>query len=100
MDIETLIKELGLDELPEDEKLELHDRISTTLLQTIIIRVTELMDDSDALEFGRLIESEEDENLVFDFIKEKVPEFQEIAKEEVERFKNDSSDLLHNLFEK
>lgn len=81
MDIQTLIREIGIDQLPEDKQQELLATVFRTIEKRVSLRLAMTLTDEQAEEFARLAEGDEAalEKLERDF-----PEFKQIYQEELE----------------
>lgn len=94
-----LIKELGLENLPEEKKMEIVLSASRVIQQNIILRVLEeLKTEKDKTEFDNfLAQKQDDENAILEFLKSKIPNLEEIVNEEINKFKESSINLLKNI---
>lgn len=93
---EHIIKELGLEGLPEEKKAEIILNIGRIVQQNIILRILdELKNEADKDEFDALLgEKGDDEQAVFEFLQSKIPKLDEIVNEEIAKFKQESVDFL------
>lgn len=93
---ENIIKELGLESLPEERKMEILLSIGRIVQQNIILRILdELKDEKDKDEFDKLLgEKGNDEQAIFEFLQSKIPKLDEIVNEEIAKFKQESVDFL------
>ncbi|MCX6799546.1 MAG: DUF5663 domain-containing protein [Candidatus Falkowbacteria bacterium] len=94
----NIIKELGIDSLPEKEKREILERIGKVIFESIMIRVIEALDEDGQIIFEQILsEAEHSPNkgeMIIEFLRSKVPNIDEVIEEEVIRFKKDSIDVM------
>ena len=88
-----LVNELGLANLSESEQAPLIEQIGQVLMQAIMLRVVPALSEEDAKSFETLVEGK-DPAAVFQFLGSKVPEFDQIVVEEVQKFKEFSSKVM------
>lgn len=81
-----LITELGLQDLPEDKKEQLILKIGELIQQNIILRVLNELSDKDKDEFDKVLAEENGEKTLA-FLQSKLPNLEEIFKEEIAKFK-------------
>lgn len=95
---QNFLEELGLNNLPEDKKIQLLDDVGRMIQQNVIFRVIEVMNESDKDEFDRVIgENMDNPEAILNFLKAKVPNFETIVSEEVEKFKKESVEFIKGL---
>ena len=95
---QNFLEELGLNNLPEDKKIQLLDDVGRMIQQNVIFRVIEVMNESDKDEFDRVIgENMDNPEAILNFLKAKVPNFEIIVSEEVEKFKKESVEFIKGL---
>lgn len=85
---EDLIKELGLDTLPEEKKEQVIAALSQSLQNRITVRVLDTMSDVEKKEAEKLIKAGDD-NKVGEYIASKVPGLESIAKDELEKMRTE-----------
>ena len=92
---QNIIKELGLDELSQEKQEEILLEVGSVIFQGVLIRVMELLSVEDQTAFGKLVEEKPDDREgLLNFLQEKVPNMNDIVKEEVAKFKQESVDLM------
>ncbi len=103
MDIlqKNIVKELGLENLPENEKEETYLRISKIIYQNVMIRVVELLSEENQNEldglFDKEIQSEEESNKILEFLRSKIDNFDDIVVEEIVNFKKESFEVMKEV---
>lgn len=87
---DTLMRDLGLDELPEEERGRIAEQIAGIVFQGTMLRVLDLLDEVKQEELGDLFEasakSPDDVELhqkLFSFLREHVPNLDAIVQDEV-----------------
>ena len=91
-----LIKHLGLDNLPAEKKEEVILKMGGVIQQNILLRILRELDDKDKDEFDKILGENNDEKTL-EFIKSKLPNFDDLAKEEVAKFKEDVIERMQGL---
>lgn len=95
---QNIIKELGIDILPEKEQEEALLRIGRIIFQSVLIRVMEQLNAKEKDQFTKLLtEKPDDEKAILDFLKSKIPNLNEIVNEEVASFKKESLDFMKQI---
>ncbi|MCF7845578.1 MAG: DUF5663 domain-containing protein [Candidatus Pacebacteria bacterium] len=97
---QNIIKDLGLDSLPEEEQKEAFLKIGEIIFSGVLSRVLDELSDEEASEFEKIIsEKPDDEEAVMGFMKAKVPNLDEIVNEEIAKFKKESVDFMNEISE-
>ncbi len=98
---ENIIKYLGLENLDEEKQKETLLRIGKVIYQAVMMRVVDLLDEESQKEFNNLLDEvgtdESKQNKIMEFLKEKIPNFDEIAQEEIAKFKEETVSVMGNL---
>ncbi|MDI6603324.1 MAG: hypothetical protein QME57_04460 [Patescibacteria group bacterium] len=95
---QNIIKNLGIDTLPEKEQEEVLLRIGKIIFQSVLIRVMERLNSKEKDQFTRLLtEKPDDEKAILDFLKSKISNFNEIVNEEIISFKKESLDFMKQI---
>lgn len=95
---QNIIKDLGLDSLPEEEQKEAFLKIGEIIFSGVLSRVLDELSDEEASEFEKIIsEKPDDEEAVMGFMKAKVPNLDEIVNEEIAKFKKESVDFMNEI---
>lgn len=95
---QNLIKNLGIGVLAKKEQEEVLLRIGKIIFQSVLIRVMERLNSKEKDQFMRLLtEKPDDEKGILDFLKSKIPDFNEIVNEEVASFKKESLDFMKQI---
>lgn len=92
-----LIDLFELEKLPPEKMVEMVERLSRLVFQSVLIQVLPLLSDADMTEYEKIIESEEGGERLFLFLKEKVPNFEEIVQEESEALRDELSEEFEKV---
>ena len=83
---ENIIGLLGLESLPDAEKAAMVEKMTTLIQKRLMLRVMDALKEEDA---KQMAEMEKNPQEILAFIAEKVPNFEELMKEEVVRLKEE-----------
>ena len=86
---ENIIKLLGLENLPEDQKQKLLNQMSGVVQSRITRRLDAVLSDEQKNQFNKLTESGANDEQIGDFLKKSVPDFDDIATKEIIKFKEE-----------
>lgn len=96
--IQDLITELGLNDLPEPMKVDLVMKWGNLVQKDIIMRVLRELPESDKSELdGLLARKSEDFEAIYAFLETKLPNLDEIVKEEIDKFRLEMVDTFKSL---
>jgi len=99
--MQTIQKEitnlLSLDNLLPEEREEIILRVGALIYQNIMTRALEIMSEADQDEFEKMLDAQSGPEEIFVFLKNKVPNFEEIMKEEAEKFKNKATGIMDQI---
>ncbi len=84
---QTIIEELGLQDLPQEKKEELLVKIGEVLVKRIYLETMERLEKSDQEKLVDLMDSNPDG--IEDFLKEKIPNYEDFVKNVVDEFKKE-----------
>lgn len=86
---------IGLDSLSPEKRAELLESASQVIFQAIVLRLADVLNEEDVAQLGELFEkSGRDDEELLNFLKERVPNIDEIINEEIISFKKEAVDLL------
>ena len=94
---QDITKDLGLDRLSEAERNEALLAIGRVVYEAVLWRVVQLLDDAGRLEFDVALEQAKSDEEILKFLETRVPNLDEIIKEETTRFKSESVQLMRDL---
>lgn len=94
----NIIKDLGIENLPEKEQEEILLSIGRIIFQSVLIRVMDELTEKEKDKFEKILtEKQNDEKAILGFLQEKVPNLNEIVNEEVAKFKQESVDFMKKI---
>lgn len=85
----TILDLFELDKLPPDKAAEIVERLGKLVFQAVLVRVLPTLSKADMAEYDKTLEAREGGEAVLNFLGEKVPNFKEIVKEEVENLRTE-----------
>ena len=88
---------LSLDALLPEAREEIILRTGAIIYQNIMTRALEVMEDTDQDEFEKILDKKSTPEDIFIFLKEKVPNFEEIIKEESTKFRSKASGIMDQI---
>ena len=93
---DELIKSLGLEALPPEEKAMVLGKFADTLLQAVIVRGLQLLpeDKKDLLDEEIKKSPENAQDVLMDFFTANIPDFQAVIDQEVKRLKDRIADVV------
>ena len=95
---DNLISQLGLDDLPQEKKIELMMKWGDIVQKDIIIRVLRELPEEDKAELDKLLTAKgENFEEVYKFLEGKMPNLDDIVKEEIEKFRKEIKDSAKKL---
>ncbi len=92
-----IIEILGINSLPADEQKEAMERLGALVYQEVMLRVLDDMNDEDRSSFEQLAEKNQDPETLFVFLSEKVPNVEEIVREEAESIRDESAEIMGSI---
>ena len=96
--IQDLITELGLDDLPEPMKIDLVMKWGGLVQKDIVMRVLREIPESGKEELDRLLAKKGDNfEAVYALLETKLPNLDEIAKEEIDKFRLEMLNTFKSL---
>lgn len=92
----NIIVELGLQNLPEQRKIELLSKMSDLIQKRVLLRVIKSLSLKEKEEFDDML-GRENEQEIYQFLISRVPNIDEITDDEVIRFKEEIINHVKNL---
>lgn len=81
---ENLVDLFQLDKMPPEKAIEMIERLSKLVFQAVLVRALPMLSEEELTQYEKIIEGKEEGNVLFKFLSEKVPNFQELIKEEAQ----------------
>ncbi|MFA6392784.1 MAG: DUF5663 domain-containing protein [Candidatus Paceibacterota bacterium] len=88
---------LGINTLPVEKQKEAMERLGAIVYQEVMLRVLDILSEEDKDTFEKLIEKNPDPENIFGFLSEKVPNLDEIVKEEAEKLREESAEIMSEI---
>ena len=86
---ETIMKELGLEKLPQEKQEELIAKMGEVILKKMFLETVEKLDEDGRKHFERMLEEKRTPEEIEEFLKVKIPDYGEILKKIVMDLKED-----------
>jgi len=84
-----------IDKMPAEKGMEVLDRLAKLVFQGVLVRVLPLLSEQDLSEYEKIVSSPESGgDVLYNFLNEKVPEFNRIVEEEAEILKNELANKM------
>jgi gas vesicle protein len=93
---ESIIKDLGIDQLPEDKREEVLLMMTEALLKRILIVALEKIPGNKKEEFDKIFASKDSEK-INEFLSDNIPDYEKMVKNEIENFKNEIKETVNQL---
>jgi hypothetical protein len=85
-----LVKDLGIDALPQDQQNELIIKMTEVLLKRIFIETMDRLGDEGRMEYEKITENQEvDQEQVAQFLKDKIANYDQMVSTIIEDFKTE-----------
>lgn len=94
---QTIINAYNLGSLTEEEQNDIIERIGSLIFQGILMRVMEGMSESLQSEFEEMLDKDASPEMIIGFLRENVSDFENIAKEEAEKFQTESMSVMNQI---
>ena len=86
---QTIIDLFELDKMTPEKAVEMVDRLAKLVFQSVLVRVLPMLSEEDFTAYEKIIDSKEDGTMLFKFLREKIPNFEEIIREEAEALRKE-----------
>ncbi len=93
---ESIIKELGLETLPEDKQIELLNTITESILKRVTISVLEKLSEEEKVEFDQVRDTDDPEK-ISNFLREKISNYDEMVENVIKEFKEEMKGTMASL---
>lgn len=96
--INKKIKEiLGIEKLTQVEQDNMMMKLGDLVYERVLIRCYKLMSEEDEIAFEKLVENNSTPEELLVFLKEKIPNIEDIITEEAEKVAKDKADILKDI---
>ena len=93
----NIVTSLGINNLPVEQQKEAMERLGAIVYQEVMLRVLDILSEEDKDAFEKLIEKDSNPESMFAFLSEKVPNLDEIVKEEAEKLREESAEIMSEI---
>ena len=93
---QDLIRQLGIDRLPSEKQQAVLTAMTEAVLKRLVVRVLEKLPENDRAEFEKTAKGRNAEKMT-EFLKSKVPNFEEMATQEIAAFKKEMTETVNKL---
>ena len=93
---QTILEELELTDLPEETQIKLLTQMTESVLKRITIRVLERLPEQDRIDLEKL-QADGDLEKVNEFLKDKIPNYEQMIQEIVSEFKEEMKTNIETL---
>jgi 5S rRNA maturation endonuclease (ribonuclease M5) len=93
----NLIEELGIADLPPEKQEEIISESATVVFKGILNRVVLLLSDKEKEEVNAILDKDNPGEEVYNYLKAHLPNFDEIVKEEIAEFKQETFDVMSKI---
>lgn len=76
-----------LDKMPPEKAAEMVDRLGKLVFQAVLVRALPLLSEEDLTEYEKIVDSKQEGDVLFKFLSEKVPDFDNMVAEESENLR-------------
>jgi len=85
----NIIEALGLEPLPDEQKIKMVEMMSTVVQKRLMLRIMEQLSETDKDEFEKILGGKDADLAAAEFIKNRVPNFDEMIQEEIIKIKQE-----------
>ena len=93
----NIVVTLGINTLPIEQQKEAMERLGAIVYQEVMLRVLDILKEEEKDEFEKLIEKDPNPELMFNFLSQKIPNLDEIVKEEAEKLRSESAEIIGEI---
>lgn len=92
-----ILNYFGVTDKSEEEQQDTLEKIGGIIYQEVLMRAVGGMTEKDQDEFEIMLDKDSEPEELFQFLKNKVPDLDNIIKEETEKFKKESDDIMSQI---
>ncbi|MFA7000355.1 MAG: DUF5663 domain-containing protein [Candidatus Paceibacterota bacterium] len=93
----NIVLTLGINTLPIEKQKETMERLGAIVYQEVMLRVLDILSEEDKDAFEKLIEKDPNPENIFGFLSEKITNLDEIVKEEAEKLREESAEIISEI---
>ncbi len=92
-----IVQILGIDSLPKEEQEEVYMQFGAIIYMEVMTRAMDILSEDDQNILDKLIQENPDPEVMFTFLAEKIPNLDEIVREEAEKVHKEAGDLMSKV---
>jgi ABC-type Fe3+-hydroxamate transport system substrate-binding protein len=85
----TIIEELGMQNIPQDQQAELLTKMGDVLFKRILLETLEILSEEDQKIFGEMVDTKKSAEEVEEFLKSKIENYDEFVKKVADDFRKE-----------
>lgn len=93
----NIVLTLGINTLPVEQQKEAMERLGSLIYQEVMLRVVDILSDEDKDQLEKIIGKNADPEEMFGFLSTKVPNLDQIVKEESEKLRAEAAEIIGDL---
>lgn len=93
---QNIIKELGLEDLPEEKQAELLTTMTESILKRVTIAILERLSEEDKIKFDQVREANDPDKII-EFLREKIDNYDQMVEGVVKEFKEEMKTTMQDL---
>lgn len=93
----NIVVTLGINTLPVEKQKEAMERLGAIVYQEVMLRVLDILSEEDKDEFEKIIEKNPDPENLFEYLINKVPNLDQIVKEEAEKLREEATEIIGDI---
>lgn len=83
-----------IDKMPPEKGAEMLDRLAKLVFQAVLVRALPMLSEEDLTAYEKIVSGNEGGDILFQFLSEKVPEFNKIITEEIGVLRREVADKI------
>lgn len=93
----NIVVTLGINTLPVEKQKEAMERLGSVVYQEVMLRALDILTEEDKNELEKQIEKDPNPEIMFEFLSQKIPNLEEIVKEEAENLREESAEIMNDI---
>lgn len=93
----NIVVTLGINTLPIEKQKEAMERLGAIVYQEVMLRVLDILTEEDKDEFEKMIEKDPNPEILFEYLSNKIVNFDEIVKEEAENLREEAAEIIGEI---
>lgn len=93
----NIVVTLGINTLPAEKQKEVMESLGAIVYQEVMLRALDILSEEEKDEFEKLIEKDPNPETMFGYLVAKIPNLEEIVKEEAENLRKEGADIIGRI---